>query len=121
VTGIVFFRSADREEVCAFYRNRLDAETWLSQPDCTILRYDTLLFGFCDAEKNGDTDIDRDGTITFVYDSRVAVDRAYERLRDRARDEPTENEPYGIYNFFADDPEGRTIECQTFLHPIDPP
>ena len=141
MTGIVFFRSAAREEICTFYREFFDAETWLSQPDCTVLRYDSLLFGFCDVEGSGGagtdetaelteaettgrsehTDVDLDGTITFVYDSRAAVDRAYERLGDRARDEPTENEPYEIYNFFADDPEGRTIECQTFLHPIDPP
>ncbi|PSP43548.1 glyoxalase [Halobacteriales archaeon QH_6_64_20] len=121
MTGIVFFRSAAREEICTFYREFFDAETWLSQPDCTVLRYDSFLFGFCDVEGSEDTDVDRDGTITFVYDSRAAVDRAYERLGDRPRDEPTENEPYEIYNFFADDPEGRTIECQTFLHPIDPP
>lgn len=139
MTGIVFFRSADRREVCAFYREHFGAETWLEQPGCTILRYDTFLFGFCDIETDGTSDgdgngnehehddkptraaIDRDGTITFVYDSRAAVDRAHERVAERAHGHPTENAPYGIYNFFADDPEGRTIECQTFLHSIDPP
>jgi len=134
MTGIVFFRSAARERVCEFYRDFLDAETWLEQPGCTILRYDTFLFGFCDADPDGNGDgdegdadsdsehaVDRDGTITFVYDTREAVDRAYEQLADRARGEPAENEAYEIYNFFARDPEGREIECQTFRHPIDPP
>lgn len=135
MTGIVFFRSANRDEVCAFYREYLDAVTWLEQPGCTILRYDTFLFGFCDAAGDESEDavsaegtegtgsrpsVDRDGTIRFVYDTRADVDRAYERLSGRARDEPAVNEPYEIYNFFADDPEGRTVECQTFLHPIDP-
>ena len=120
MTGIVFFRSGERERVCDFYREHVDAETWLEQPGCTILRYDTFLFGFCDAE-SGENDSEGDGTITFVYDTREAVDRAYERLTDHARDEPSKNADYEIYNFFADDPEGRTVECQTFLHPIDPP
>ena len=32
---------------------------------------------------------------------------------------PKENERYNIYQFFAEDPEGRTLEFQHFLHPID--
>jgi len=44
----------------------------------------------------------------------------YDRLDDRAHGSPEVNEQYDIYQFFADDPEGRTLEFQTFLHPIDP-
>ena len=30
------------------------------------------------------------------------------------------NEQYQIYQFFAEDPEGRTLEFQAFLHPVEP-
>jgi histidyl-tRNA synthetase len=32
---------------------------------------------------------------------------------------PRENSKYRIYHFYARDPEGRSIEFQSFLHPID--
>jgi hypothetical protein len=34
---------------------------------------------------------------------------------------PKTNERYRIYHFFGKDPEGRNIECQAFLHPVQPP
>jgi len=115
MSGIVFFASASLEETLAFYQETLGATRWLEQPDCTILQYDNMLLGFCEREA-----ADTDGTITFVTDSRAGVDEAYDALADRARGEPVENERYRIYQFFAEDPEGRTIEVQTFLHETEP-
>ena len=117
MSGIVFFRTADRERVVAFYRERLGFEVWLEQDaGCTILRHDDLKLGFCAADSAGD--IDTDGTVTLYYDTRAAVDKRYEALSDVAVDEPRENDDYDIYQFFGEDPEGRTLEVQTFRHDL---
>ncbi|OYR80182.1 glyoxalase, partial [Halorubrum sp. E3] len=36
-------------------------------------------------------------------------------LGDAVVKEPRANETYDIYQCFAEDPEGRTVECQVFL------
>ncbi|OYR47781.1 glyoxalase [Halorubrum sp. Ea8] len=121
MSGIVFHGTENRGGVVDFYREELGAETWLEQPDCTILRHDNLLFGFCDRDET-----EACGTFTFVYPDRETVDDVRERLaeasdrRDDASapgavEEPRENERYDIYQFFAEDPDGRTVECQAFL------
>jgi len=116
MSGIVFFRTDQRARVVAFYADRLGAEEWLEQDaGCTILRVDNLLLGFCDAEVPG-----TDGIVTVVVEDRAAVDDCYEDLRDVARGPPAVNDDFDIYQFFADDPDGRTVEVQTFLHPTPP-
>jgi hypothetical protein len=107
--GLVFFRTEAHDEVVAFYTDRLGATVWLEQPDCTILDYQGFRFGFC--SRDG---ADTAGTLTFLVPSREAVDATYERLADRALDNPHYNETYDIYQFFAEDPEGRTVEVQVF-------
>jgi hypothetical protein len=113
VSGIVFFHTERHDEVVAFYRDRLDATLWLDQPGCTILEHDDFRFGFCDRETTDDC-----GILTFYYDDRAAVDALYDDLEDVARGPPVENAEYDIYQFFAEDPDGRTVEVQTFLHPL---
>lgn len=111
MTGIVFFGSEAYESVASFYVDAVDATVWLEQSACTILRYDTFLFGFCESDT-----AETQGTLTFVTEDRAGVDAYYDRLVDQAREAPTENEAYDIYHFFAEDPEGRTMEFQTFCH-----
>jgi hypothetical protein len=106
--GIVFFGTERHDEVVTFYRG-LGAEVWLEQPDCTILRAGSFRFGFCAREP-----ADTEGIVTFVFEDRAGVDDAYEALRERADDPPRYNETYDIYQFFASDPEGRSVEFQTF-------
>ena len=106
--GIVFFGTRQHDEVAAFYRD-LGATVWREQPDCTILQAGEFRFGFC-ARDEADTE----GIITFVFDDRAGVDDAYERVEDRADDPPRFNDTYDIYQCFASDPEGRTVEFQTF-------
>ncbi|PSQ39223.1 glyoxalase [Halobacteriales archaeon SW_5_70_135] len=113
MSGIVFFHTERHDEVVAFYRERLGAAVWLEQPGCTVLEHDEFRFGFCDRDRTDDC-----GVVTFYYDDRAAVDRLYDRLADVARGPPEENETYDIYQFFADDPDGRTVEVQTFLHSL---
>lgn len=107
--GIVFFRTESRDVTARWYRDVVGAETWLDQPGCVILEFDGFRFGFCDAEET-----ESQGILTFVYESVEAVDAMYDRVGDAAREEPHENERYGIYQFFADDPDGRTAEFQYF-------
>jgi catechol 2,3-dioxygenase-like lactoylglutathione lyase family enzyme len=113
--GINFFGTRSLEATTEFYTDRLGAEVWLEQPDCTILKYDNLLVGFCDRAE-AETGV----TITFVVPDRAAVDSLHDELADIAREPPRENERYQIYQFFAEDPEGRTVEVQAFLHPTPP-
>lgn len=113
MSGIVFFATERLSTVVPFYTDEVSAEVWLEQEGCAVLRHGNFLFGFCDRDE-----ADTCGTVTFYYDDRDAVDEMYDRLADRARGPPRENEEYDIYQFFADDPEGRTVEFQTFLHSI---
>ena len=114
MSGIVFFATTALEDLVDFYVETIGASIWLEQPDCTIFRYDNLLFGFCERET-----ADTEGVLTFVSKTREGVDEAYETLADRADGAPRENERYRIYQFFAEDPEGRTLEFQAFLHETD--
>jgi len=114
VSAITFFATTDLARVVEFYTGTVGADVWLEQPDCTVLKYDNQLLGFCEREE-----ADTEGILTFVADDREGVDEMHERLADRAREEPHENERYEIYQFFAEDPDGRTVECQTFCHPTD--
>jgi catechol 2,3-dioxygenase-like lactoylglutathione lyase family enzyme len=95
--------------VIDFYTERLGASVVVEQPDCTIVERAGFALGFCDRE-----DPETGGTITFVVPDRAAVDEVYEALEDRARGPPEYSDTYEIYQFFADDPEGRTVEVQCF-------
>jgi len=113
MTGIVFYRTANREQTVEFYTERLGFEEWLEQDGgCTILRRENLLLGFCDGEQT-----ENEGIVTVVVESREAVDDIYDSLSDIAEHPPEENDAFDIYQFFAEDPDGRTVEVQTFLHP----
>ncbi|MFC7079679.1 VOC family protein [Halorussus caseinilyticus] len=114
MSAITFFATTDLERIVGFYAETVGADVWLEQTDCTILKYDNQLLGFCERET-----ADTEGIVTFVYPDREGVDAMYETVADHARDEPHENETYDIYQFFAEDPDGRTVEFQTFLHPTD--
>ena len=107
--GIVFFRSEAHEEVVAFYRDVLDCEVWREQPDCTVLDHDGFRVGFCDRSP-----AETEGILTFVVPDRASVGRAAARLDDHVREAPRYNDTYGIYQCFAGDPEGRTVEVQCF-------
>lgn len=116
MSGIVFFRTANRAAVTSFYTDRLDFDVWLEQDGgCTILSYDNLLVGFCDGAET-----QTDGIVTVVLDDERAVDDLYDALSDVARGPPEANDDFDIYQFFAEDPDGRTVEVQTFRHSTPP-
>ncbi len=119
MSGIVFFSTEQRETVVEFYTETVGADVWLDQPDCTILEYDGFRFGFCQREQTDDC-----GILTFVFEDRGGVDEIHEVVGEHNErnaldiEEPHENETYDIYQFFAEDPDGRTAEFQTFLHDL---
>ena len=116
MTGIVFFRTARREAVIEFYQDVLEFQQWLEQDGgCTILQRDNLLVGFCDADES-----ETEGIVTVAVEDRAAVDRLYDDLDGHARHPPEENADFDIYQFFAEDPDGRAVEVQTFLHETPP-
>jgi hypothetical protein len=78
------------------------------------LKYGNLLIGFCSGENT-----DTEGVITFFFETPEEVDLQYQKFRAMAIDVPKENQKYRIYHFYARDPDGRSIEFQHFLHPID--
>ncbi|XVH30950.1 VOC family protein [Haloferacaceae archaeon DSL9] len=114
MAGIVFFATERHDAVVDFYTGTVGADIRLEQPDCTILKYDNFLFGFCDRDHT-----DADGILTFVSETRAQVDAMYGRVGDAATERPHENERYRIYQFFAEDPDGRTAEFQAFLGDVD--
>jgi catechol 2,3-dioxygenase-like lactoylglutathione lyase family enzyme len=106
--GIVFFRTETLDETVAFYRD-LGCAVWREQPDCTILEFDGFRFGFCDR-----TPAETEGILTLVVPDRAAVDELADRLGDAVVKPPRFNGTYDIYQAFARDPEGRTVEVQCF-------
>lgn len=113
--GIVFLRTTQFERMRSFYLDRVGMTVWLEQPDIAILRHGNMLIGF-----HRQSSADLDGLLTFVVESRQEVDAMHEALSDIATTKPRENTEYRIYNFFGEDPEGRKIEFQVFLHPVAP-
>jgi hypothetical protein len=115
VMGIVFFRTTMLDDIVKFYNERIEMKVWLKQKDCTILKHDNLLLGFCQREV-----AETEGLIAFVYSTKEDVDSMHRKLNRWVASEPIENEQYEIYHFFAKDPEERTLEFQVFLHPTSP-
>ncbi len=135
MAGIVFLKSVDFTATLDFYTSVMDMSVWLEQPDITILRHENMLVGFQNLGESHETpdaeparrtdrrqaheevDVSR-ALLTFFYPSRDETDAMYRRLSRHSLSEPQENIRYRIYNFYARDPEGRLIECQTFLHAL---
>ncbi|AEN06074.1 hypothetical protein [Halolamina sp.] len=69
MSGIVFYRTEQRERVVDWYLDHFDVEVWIEQPGCTILVYDGFRFGFCDGDQT-----ETEGILTFVYDTTDEVD-----------------------------------------------
>lgn len=113
MAGIIFLKTANKTAIQDFYRGVVGMDLWLEQEDCVIMQHGNFLLGFCERDV-----IDRAGIIMFFYQTRDEVDAMYKKLAARAQGAPQVNEKYKIYHFFAEDPENRTIEFQSFLHPL---
>ena len=109
MSGILFLKTDNLDKLTQFYTERIGCSIWLKQPDCTLFQHGNFIFGFC---RRGQ--IDSQGMLTFFFDQQEDVDRIYDELNDIATDKPAFNDKYGIYQFFAKDPEGRMLEFQWF-------
>ncbi len=111
MSGIVFFKTQKLEELKKYYIEEVECQIWMDQGDCIIFQNGNFLFGFCQRDK-----IDKCGIITFYYDTKIEVDRFYEKFKETATSSPAENKKYPIHHFFTYDPEGRMLEFQYFLN-----
>ncbi|MHA1137158.1 MAG: VOC family protein [Candidatus Thorarchaeota archaeon] len=115
MAGIIFFGTTMLQNIVNFYVNEAGMHIWLEQAECIILNHGNFLLGFCERDV-----AETEGCLTLFYPSKEDVDVMYDQLKQISTSEPAVNERYQIYNFFTKDPEGRTLEFQAFLHPIEP-
>lgn len=114
VSGIIFFSTKQLDQIHEFYINQVGCQLWLDQGACQIYKFGNMLFGFCKGNKKNTA-----GTITFFFEKKEDVDRMFQKFKKIAKSPPNENKKFRIYHFYAQDPEGRSIEFQHFLHPLD--
>jgi len=115
MNGIIFLKTKSLAVVEDFYVSQVGMDIWLEQADCKIFRKGNLLLGFCERAKP-----DKDfGIITFYCPTREDVDDLYTKFESVADAPPKVNEKYDIYHFFMKDPEGRVVEFQQFLGPVE--
>lgn len=112
MSGILFLQTTDPAPLREFYTETVGCEIWLEQADCILMRHGNFIFGFCKRDK-----VQADAMLTFFYETREEVDAMYDKVRDIAKGPPSDNKKYNIYQFFATDPDGRTVEFQHFRHP----
>lgn len=115
MSGILFLNTQDLDGIRKFYQAKIGMLLWLDQGGCFILKHGNLMLGFCSGEE-----IPFGGLITFFYETREEVDEIYRKLKPDADGSPKVNEKYKIYHFYAQDPEGRRLEFQSFMHPLEP-
>ncbi|MGM0445101.1 MAG: nitroreductase family protein [Bacillota bacterium] len=117
MSGIVFMKTKMLDELSTFYKEKLGMDLWLDQEQCKIFEKGNLQIGFCQSDK-----VENDGVITYYYTSKEKVDQIHKQLTGETNiiKSPQENKDFNIYQFFAEDPEGRTLEFQSFLHDVKP-
>ena len=112
---ITFLYSNNAQESWAFYEDVLGLRLCVDQASCRIFEFcDGGFLGVCSKE---DVDITENIIVTFVEDD---IDGRYADLVAKGVEtdgEPRQNDTYGIYHFFARDPDGYRLEFQRFLDP----
>jgi len=113
---IGFYPCRDLSATTAFY-GQLGLTLARDQGSCVIFRVAAGAYlGFCEHDRPSP---EHPGLIlTLLLDD---VDAAYRRLSELSAETegpPQVNERFGIYHFFARDPEGYRLEVQRFLDPL---
>ena len=112
MSGIVFFKTGDLVGLKKFYLKVVGAKLWKDQDKCLIFDFKGFKFAFCEGEGEPETC----GVTTFLFKTKSGVDEIYSDLEDVAISEPVSRQPeFDIYQFYAEDPEGRKLEFQCFL------
>jgi hypothetical protein len=115
MSGILFCNTQDLDQIRMFYQAKIGMSLWLEQGDCLVLKHGNLMVGFCKGEGEP-----FGGIITFFYETKEEVDEVYHDLEPAADNSPRIKDELKIYHFFAKDPDGRKLEFQSFLHPLEP-
>lgn len=116
---ITFLRTDNLEKTTQFYTSIMNCPLIIDQGLCRIFQItENSFIGFCShfLEEKQDA-----VCLTFVCDTKEEVDNWYKKLKKegvKVKDSPKNNLKFNIYNFFAEDPNGITLEIQVFLHPF---
>ena len=112
---ITFCSVRDLDQTAEFWEKIVGLTLVVDQGTCRIYRVAGESFlGFCQRQPGGQS---ADIILTLVSPD---VDAWYERLVDAGVEvdhPPQTNATYGIYHFFARDPDGYRVEIQRFLSP----
>lgn len=116
---IAFYPVQDLSATRDFYGRDVGLEVARDQGACLIFRVAGGGFlGFC-ALPPGERPPRHDGVIlTLVCDEVDAVYQRLRRLNAELEAPPRENPRFGIYHFFARDPDGYRLEVQRFGEPL---
>lgn len=110
---ITFLYVSDLDRAAAFYGDVLGFRLVLDQGGCRIFEVaHEAYIGVC-TFRNDQVGVDG-ALVTFVASD---VDRVYERLAAAGavlESPPRQNADYGIYHFYARDPDGNRFEIQRF-------
>jgi len=112
---ITFCYTLDLTTTSRFYKMKLGLPLVLDQGGCRIFRTaGGAYLGFCDRE-----DAERPGgvVLTLVTDDVDAWADHLDEMGVVLEQEPMHNDEYGIYHLFLKDPNGYTIEIQSFDDP----
>lgn len=109
MSGIIFFKTRNLDALKEFYGMQIGCTLWVDRGDSIVFRNGNFLFGF-----NQDEKAEVSGVLTFFYEKIEEVDHLYEVLKSLAVYAPVMNDQHDIYHFFVKDPEGRTVEIQSF-------
>jgi nitroreductase len=114
MSGIVFFKTKSLENIHHFYHKTLEMEVWLEQANCYIYKKGNLILGFLQSDQ-----AETQGIITIFNQRKTEIDQYYKKYANLVTQDLKVNEKFNIYHFYICDPEGRKIEFQTFLHPLN--
>ncbi len=115
--NVIFFGCESLGTIRSFYGDFLQLELDRDQGKCLIYNLpggDRL--GFC--EHHPTNTEGKSPIITFLCKNKTEVDEVYELFKEKGlklSGPPVEKSEFAIYNFFSEDPEGHTLEVQTFL------
>lgn len=115
---ILFLGTKDLNRTHRFYTDLMGLSLVIDQGTCRIYQVPGGGFvGFCEHLEVCHSG--RSPILTFVTNQ---VDQVYMKLKRSGMDipeEPVQNEKFGIYHFFVKDPQGYTVEVQSFSRPED--